>query len=52
MRPIASGQISHFQALVFLGAQLSCGLAILLSLNTYRLALQCLKTDEIQHHFS
>ncbi|KAK3699886.1 hypothetical protein QZH41_016545, partial [Actinostola sp. cb2023] len=38
-RPIAAGQISHFQALVFLGAQLSCGLAVLLSLNNYSIIL-------------
>ncbi|XP_020911755.1 4-hydroxybenzoate polyprenyltransferase, mitochondrial-like [Exaiptasia diaphana] len=38
-RPIASGQISHFQALVFLGAQLSCGLAVLLCLYNYSIVL-------------
>ncbi len=35
-RPLASGQLTQFQALVFLGAQLSAGLAVLLSLNMYR----------------
>ena len=35
-RPLASGQLTQLQALVFLGAQLSLGLAVLLSLNTYR----------------
>eukprot|EP00854_Cymbomonas_tetramitiformis_P007044 gene7044-8400_t len=34
-RPIASGAISPFQALVFLGVQLSFGLGILLQLNWY-----------------
>ncbi|KDN42736.1 4-hydroxybenzoate polyprenyl transferase [Tilletiaria anomala UBC 951] len=38
-RPIASGQVSHFQALVFLGAQLSTGLAVLVNLNTYSILL-------------
>ncbi|KAJ3106875.1 Para-hydroxybenzoate--polyprenyltransferase, mitochondrial precursor (PHB:polyprenyltransferase) [Phlyctochytrium planicorne] len=38
-RPLASGQISQFQALVFLGAQLSCGLAILTQLNMYSILL-------------
>lgn len=35
-RPIASGQVKPFQALVFLGANLLAGLCILLQLNTYR----------------
>lgn len=35
-RPLASGAISPFQALVFLGGQLSCGLAVLTQLNLYR----------------
>lgn len=34
-RPLASGAIAPFQALVFLGSQLSVGLAVLLSLNWY-----------------
>lgn len=35
-RPIAAGQISRFQALVFLGGQLSLALGVLLCLNYYR----------------
>lgn len=35
-RPIASGQISQMQALVFLGGQLSLALGVLLCLNYYR----------------
>ena len=35
-RPLAAGSVTFFQSLVFLGAQLSIGLGILLSLNTYR----------------
>ena len=35
-RPLAAGSITPFQALVFLGLQLSVGLSILLSLNSYR----------------
>jgi 4-hydroxybenzoate polyprenyltransferase len=35
-RPIASGQVKPFQAVVFLGANLLVGLCILLQLNTYR----------------
>ncbi|XP_049619396.1 4-hydroxybenzoate polyprenyltransferase, mitochondrial [Syngnathus scovelli] len=35
-RPIACGDISHLQALVFLGGQLSLALAVLLCLNYYR----------------
>lgn len=35
-RPIAAGEISRFEALVFLGSQLTLGLAILLQLNWYR----------------
>jgi 4-hydroxybenzoate polyprenyltransferase len=38
-RPLASGRISPFQALVFLGCQLSVGLGVLLQLNDYCLAL-------------
>ena len=38
-RPLASGQITPFQALVFLGGQLSCGLGVLLQLNNYSIAL-------------
>lgn len=34
-RPIASGAITIPQAFAFLGLQLSCGLAVLLSLNNY-----------------
>lgn len=37
-RPLASGAISMFQAWSFLGAQLSVGLAVLLSLNNFRCA--------------
>ncbi|KAL7836638.1 hypothetical protein AOLI_G00279220 [Acnodon oligacanthus] len=39
MRPIAAGQISRFQALVFLGGQLSLALGVLLCLNYYSIAL-------------
>lgn len=35
-RPIASGEISRMQALVFLGGQLSLALGVLLCLNYYR----------------
>ena len=38
-RPLASGRISPFQALVFLGCQLSVGLGVLLQLNDYCLSL-------------
>ncbi|XP_006039016.2 4-hydroxybenzoate polyprenyltransferase, mitochondrial [Alligator sinensis] len=38
-RPIASGDISAFQALVFLGGQLSLALCVLLCLNYYSIAL-------------
>ncbi|KAJ8028178.1 4-hydroxybenzoate polyprenyltransferase, mitochondrial [Holothuria leucospilota] len=38
-RPLAAGEISPFQALVFLGVQLSAGLGILLSLNWYSVIL-------------
>uniref|UniRef100_H2L7W7 4-hydroxybenzoate polyprenyltransferase, mitochondrial n=1 Tax=Oryzias latipes TaxID=8090 RepID=H2L7W7_ORYLA len=38
-RPIASGEISQFQALVFLGGQLSLALGVLLCLNYYSIAL-------------
>jgi 4-hydroxybenzoate polyprenyltransferase len=36
VRPLAAGQLSMRQATVWLGANLSAGLAILLSLNPYR----------------
>ncbi|XP_076747174.1 4-hydroxybenzoate polyprenyltransferase, mitochondrial-like isoform X1 [Maylandia zebra] len=36
-RPIASGEISRMQALVFLGGQLSLALGVLLCLNYYRI---------------
>lgn len=35
-RPIASGEITQMQALVFLGGQLSLALGVLLCLNYYR----------------
>lgn len=35
-RPLASGEISQFQALSFLGLQLSVGLGVLTQLNLYR----------------
>ena len=38
-RPLASGQISPFQALLFLGGQLTCGLGVLLQLNHFSIAL-------------
>ncbi|XP_063051668.1 4-hydroxybenzoate polyprenyltransferase, mitochondrial [Engraulis encrasicolus] len=38
-RPIASGEISRFQALVFLGGQLSLALCVLLCLNYYSIFL-------------
>ncbi|KAM8885408.1 4-hydroxybenzoate polyprenyltransferase, mitochondrial isoform 1-T2 [Spinachia spinachia] len=38
-RPIASGQISQMQALIFLGGQLSLALGVLLCLNYYSIAL-------------
>ncbi|KAM4706440.1 4-hydroxybenzoate polyprenyltransferase, mitochondrial [Discoglossus pictus] len=38
-RPIASGDISQFQSLVFLGGQLSLALGVLLCLNYYSIAL-------------
>ncbi|KAL6114753.1 coq2 [Pungitius sinensis] len=38
-RPIASGQVSQMQALVFLGGQLSLALGVLLCLNYYSVAL-------------
>lgn len=38
-RPIAAGQVSQFQALVFLGGQLSLALGVLLCLNYYSIAL-------------
>ncbi|XP_074621017.1 4-hydroxybenzoate polyprenyltransferase, mitochondrial-like [Acropora palmata] len=38
-RPLAAGSITPFQALVFLGLQLSVGLSILLSLNSYSIVL-------------
>eukprot|EP00111_Clytia_hemisphaerica_P015921 TCONS_00047064-protein len=39
MRPIASGQLTHAQATVFLAGLLSCGLGVLLSLNWYSVFL-------------
>lgn len=38
-RPIASGQVTPFRGLVFLGAQLSIGLGVLTQLNMYSIAL-------------
>ncbi|XP_028824007.1 4-hydroxybenzoate polyprenyltransferase, mitochondrial [Denticeps clupeoides] len=38
-RPLASGELSQFQALVFLGGQLSLSLGVLLCLNYYSIAL-------------
>uniref|UniRef100_A0A8C6X3K9 4-hydroxybenzoate polyprenyltransferase n=1 Tax=Naja naja TaxID=35670 RepID=A0A8C6X3K9_NAJNA len=38
-RPLAAGQLTHFQALVFLGTQLSLALGILLCLNYYSIIL-------------
>ncbi|KAK3734140.1 hypothetical protein RRG08_000052 [Elysia crispata] len=38
-RPLANGDLTQFQALVFLGSQLSCALAILLQLNLYSVIL-------------
>ncbi|XP_076447823.1 4-hydroxybenzoate polyprenyltransferase, mitochondrial-like isoform X2 [Babylonia areolata] len=38
-RPLASGELTHFQALVFLASQLSISLGILLQLNTYSILL-------------
>ncbi|XP_075058855.1 4-hydroxybenzoate polyprenyltransferase, mitochondrial [Mixophyes fleayi] len=38
-RPIAAGDISHFQSLVFLAGQLSLALGVLLCLNNYSIAL-------------
>ncbi|GCC29737.1 hypothetical protein chiPu_0008179 [Chiloscyllium punctatum] len=38
-RPIAAGEVSHLQALVFLSGQLSLGLAVLLCLNNYSIVL-------------
>ncbi|XP_057314585.1 4-hydroxybenzoate polyprenyltransferase, mitochondrial-like isoform X2 [Hydractinia symbiolongicarpus] len=38
-RPLASGEISHQQALVYLAGLLSCGLGVLLSLNWYSVFL-------------
>ncbi|XP_078062303.1 4-hydroxybenzoate polyprenyltransferase, mitochondrial [Mustelus asterias] len=39
IRPIAAGDVSRFQALVFLGGQLSLALAVLLCLNYYSIVL-------------
>ncbi|XP_025107740.1 4-hydroxybenzoate polyprenyltransferase, mitochondrial-like isoform X2 [Pomacea canaliculata] len=39
LRPLASGELTHFQALVFLASQLSISLGILLQLNTYSILL-------------
>eukprot|EP00794_Sanderia_malayensis_P018751 gene18753-20642_t len=38
-RPLAAGDVTHYQATVFLGGVLTCGLAILLSLNWYSIFL-------------
>ena len=38
-RPLASGRVSMLGALTFLGAQLTCGLGVLLQLNPYSIAL-------------
>ncbi|XP_034952314.1 4-hydroxybenzoate polyprenyltransferase, mitochondrial [Chelonus insularis] len=38
-RPLVAGQVTNFQALMFLGGQLSVGLAILLQLNWYSVFL-------------
>ncbi|XP_051785636.1 4-hydroxybenzoate polyprenyltransferase, mitochondrial isoform X3 [Erpetoichthys calabaricus] len=38
-RPIAAGEITRFQALVFLGGQLTLALGVLLSLNLYSIIL-------------
>ncbi|KAI5479146.1 4-hydroxybenzoate hexaprenyltransferase [Pseudohyphozyma bogoriensis] len=39
LRPLASGEVTPFQALSFLGVQLSVGLGILTQLNLYSIAL-------------
>lgn len=39
LRPLASGELTHFQALVFLASQLSISLGILLQFNTYSILL-------------
>ncbi|XP_015600631.1 4-hydroxybenzoate polyprenyltransferase, mitochondrial isoform X1 [Cephus cinctus] len=38
-RPLVTGQVSQFQALVFLGSQLTVGLLVLLQLNWYSIIL-------------
>lgn len=38
-RPLAAGDLTHFQALCFLGVQLSAGLAVLVNLNWYSILL-------------
>jgi hypothetical protein len=38
-RPLVTGEITYFQALTFLGGQLSLGLLILLQLNWYSIFL-------------
>ncbi|XP_059152673.1 4-hydroxybenzoate polyprenyltransferase, mitochondrial-like isoform X2 [Physella acuta] len=38
-RPLASGEITYFQALLFLSTQLTCALVILLQLNYYSIVL-------------
>ncbi|XP_026542937.1 4-hydroxybenzoate polyprenyltransferase, mitochondrial [Notechis scutatus] len=38
-RPLAAGELTHFQALVFLGTQLSLALGVLLCLNYYSIIL-------------
>lgn len=39
LRPLASGDLTQFKALSFLGVQLSLGLAVLTQLNLYRSVL-------------
>jgi 4-hydroxybenzoate polyprenyltransferase len=39
MRPLAAGDLTTFQALSFLGVQLSLGLAVLTQLNWYSILL-------------
>lgn len=38
-RPLVSGELTHLDALVFLSAQLSVGLLVLLQLNWYSIVL-------------
>jgi 4-hydroxybenzoate polyprenyltransferase len=39
MRPLAAGDLTTFQALSFLGVQLSLGLAVLTQLNWYSIVM-------------